>query len=348
MTDYTLAPNPESGKNFIIFNDSPFFASTLTVSIVATAKSSSSVSLGVSTPLVLGVDYFPAFLFNRATAELGQAVYGGIAFVDIQLAGVLTVDFSALGSLYSASGTTISSIYNNDNIDPLQDYWEDVVSGLPEYPHAFLPYDAKQPKGIVQTAQAIDDIADAESAQVSDKSILDFNTHISNTDNPHTLTATQVALGDVPNWSTGTALSIIAGGNSFEFATPLAVRDSVTTVVPRATQEVIGVTQLNEGSAAGDASNSTDGLTAAGLIYLLENDLISTGANIANNQLQKVQFTPFPIVYPATWKSVVCNNFEALVQAVQAFTGISQLTASAAEGCIYFPHSATAPDLTLS
>lgn len=347
MSNYTLAPNPASGKNYIIFENAPYLLSSLVVSVVATAKSTSSISLGVSTPLIMGVDYFPALLFNQATAELGVPVYGGVAFVDPALAGLLTVTLTSIGSQYAASGTNIANLHANDDFNPLTTWWETAFDDTPNYPHTSLPYSAESMKTVVDVEAAITAIAVQETGGSSQKSVFDFTAHTSNMDNPHGLTAEQIGLEQVPNWITGTASSIIAGGSAVEFVTPLIVKDSTGSVVPHATQDVVGLTALNQGSSPGDATNNTDGLTAAGLAYLLENHLIDGASGLVNNQRQAVQFTPFPIVYPAVWMGTTCNTFEALVNAVQTATGISKLTAIAQTGVVYFPHTAVAPNLAL-
>ncbi len=348
MTNYTLSPNPVTGKNYIIFNDSPFKLSTLEVSIVATDKSFSHLLLGVSTVLTPGRDYFPVFLFNQATAELGVSVYGGIQFTDPALQGIISVTLTGLGPLFAASPSVINGIYNNDEIEPSVDYWEKVVSGLPPYPHSPLIYNAESPVKVADLSGVLLDLEYEQDESYFKETILRFGLHVNSTENPHAITAHQIGLGKVPNWTTGDAASIIAGGSPTEFVTPLAIKDSVGTVMPAATQDIAGLIELNQGSSPDDSINSTDGLTSAGLIYLLENELIASGASLVNNQRQEVAFTPFPIIYPATWNGIECNNFEALVNAVQENTGISKLTAYAQEGIVYFPHSATAPDLTLS
>jgi hypothetical protein len=346
MSTISLSPNPASGKNYVIFPDSPYLLKSIVLSIVATAKSFSPLSLGVSTPLVMGVDYFPAFLYNRATGELGEAVYAGVSMVDPALEGTITYSFTEVGNgEYTATTPQINSIYADNDIDPVVARWDDVVTGLPTFPHTTLLFDATARVGVEGVITKLNGMQTEAAAAGTGKSIFDFTSHIANHANPHNDSANSIQLGSVPNWIVGSAASIIAGGSQTEFATPLSVKDSVALVMPQATVVKKGVVALNQGNAIGDPTNATDGLTAAGLVYMLENDLLDSGATLVDNQRHKVVFNAFPIVYPATWNGVVCNTFEALVQAVQAYTGISELTANAAEGAIYFPRTATAPSL---
>lgn len=348
MPTLNLSPNLVTANNYRIFPDGPYLLASLVVSIVATAKSFSALTLGVSTPLVQGVDYFPAFLFNQATGEQGQPVYGGIYFVDPALEGTLTYSFTDVGVDFQASTLDINAAYADDALNPLVAWWEHVVPDLPIYAHPTLVYDATIPTGIDAVLDSMDDLVTEVVASTNQKSIFDFTAHIANTDNPHNDTADAVGLGKVPNWSTGSAANVIAGGSGTQFSTPLSIKDSVATVMPTATVARKGVLELNQGTSPGDPTNATDGLTAAGLVYMLDNSLLDSNVTLVNNQRQKVSFSPFPIVYPATWNGVECNTFEELVQAVQTSSGLSELTANAKEGAIYFPRSATAPSLVLS
>jgi hypothetical protein len=348
MSTISLNPNLLSGKNYIIFPESPFLLASLVVSIVATAKSFSALPLGVSTPLVMGKDFFPALLYNKATGELGEGVYGALSFVDPVLAGTLTYSFSALDTLYNASSLQIATAVADNSFDPLTERWEDFALSIAIFPHTNLTYNATVQVGIAAVDSALTNLETESTAAASAKSIFDFTAHVGNTNNPHNDTADDIGLGHVPNWSTGGSASIIAGGSETEFTTPLSIKDSVSIVVPQATLERRGMLQLNVGTSPNDNVNNVDGLTAEGLVYMLSHGLMSSGAALVDNQRHKVQFSPHPITYPATWHGHVCDTFEQLVQAVMSETGISELTAYAHDAAIYFPHTASVPDLTLS
>ena len=332
----------------MLFADSPFLLDSLTISIVASAKSFSTLPLGSSATLVYGLDYVAGLLFNQATAELGVPVYGAIVFVDPELTGTINVNLTSVGSQYAPTVSELANALVSQTLDPLSVWWEQAFPNIPTFPRTNLEYNATVMSSFVEISVAIDSIATQEGTSSNQKSIQDYTLHIADTGNPHSVSAEQVGLGKVPNWTTATASTLIAGGSATEFVTPSSIKDSIGTIAPVATQEVVGITQLNRGTSVDDATNDTDGVTSAGLIYMLDNNLITSGASLANNQRQEVQFTPFPIVYPATWSGVVCNTFEALVQAVENQTGFANLTAIAQTGIIYFPHTATAPSLALS
>lgn len=348
MPTVSLVPNLAADKSYLIFTDGPFKLTSLVISIAASSKSFSALPLGVNTPLVMGRDYFPGLLFNSATAELGTPVYGAVSFVDPALAGTVTYSFSALDSAYQATGAQISQALSDNTFDPLISHWEDLAVTAAVFPQSTIFPNASVLSGIADVNAAIADMQSEAVASQSAKSIFDFDQHINDLNNPHNTVASVLGLSHVPNWSAGSPASVIAGGSTSEFVTPQSVSSAVVDVVPTASKTKAGLLQLNTGTDPGDGGNQTDGLTAAGLLYLLSNGLLSTGATVIDCALQKVTFSPFPIVYPATWQGTVCNNFQELVQAVVASTGIINLTAHPVEGAIYFPHAVTVPDLTLS
>lgn len=348
MENYTLVPNTTTQKNYILVTNAPYLLSTLTVSITATAKSISGVSLGVSTPLVLGVDYYPAFLFNQATASLKVPVYAGISFTDPLLAGALEVSYQPIGYGYSITSTQINAVYANSTIDPVITLLEDAVPGLVEFPVIPTLYNAETQSKLSDVSLAVAAITTAIATLSPKTSIFNYANHINDTHNPHFDTALEIGLGNVPNWTVGTSSDILAGTATQMFVTPASVANSTNLIVPAATSTVLGTAALNLGNAVGDATNNTDALTANGLVYMLVNNLLPVFSTLRNNQRNTVSFSPKPIVYPTKWNNVICNNFSDLVIAVQDFTHIYPLTHNAATASIVFPHSITPPSLVLT
>ena len=341
----TLTPNIGNKQNYLIFNTAPFLLDSLTITGTISSKTFSGLPIGSSTPLVLGVDYFPALQFNQATFELGQPVYGAISFVDPLLEGSVTLNYSALGNGYTLTGPQLTAVNDLDIPSPQTTLWEDVIPSIVPFPIQNIAFNASVPKGISDLSAAVSALTTAITAVVAKPSIFNFNNHIADTNNPHFETALELGVGNVPNWRVGIAADVIAGNVIDVFVTPEAVAESVNTVVPAATGTSVGKVALNLGAAAGDGTNNTDALTAGGLVYLISNSLIPELLLVMDDQRHAVTFTPNPISYPATWNGVTCNNFSDLVAAVSAYTGIVNLTYSAALATIYFPHSVTPPSL---
>lgn len=347
---YTLSPNTVTGSNFFIPANAPYFLDGLTVSIVATATTTdTAIPLGISTNLVLGVDYFPGLLFNQATAEQEAPVYGAIVMADPGIRGNITVKYTPLTGGYSISGSQVTALYNDNTLDPLSARWEDVVAGLPDYPSTDVAYDQVNQVGITAVVSAIAALTGTVNAASAKPSIFDFTKHIGDvTGNPHGVTALYMGIGNVPNWSTAVAADIITGTNANMFVTPSAIANSVNTVVPLATGLSYGKAALNLGHNAGDSVDGYNALTASGLVYMLSTGSLVTFSNLQNNQRQAIQVTPFPIKYPLMYNSVECFNFDDLVKQVQIVTFISPLTYNPVTGTIWFPHNVTTPIITLS
>lgn len=342
---YSLSPNTGDHQNFLIFANSPFLLDSLTVTATISSESTSSIPLGVATPLVLGVDYFPALQFNQATFELGQPVYGGISFTDPLLAGSVTVNYTPLGHGYSLTGPQLTAV-NALNIDmPLVALWEEVIPGIANFPVQSLTFNPDVPVGVSNVVTSVNSLVTAIDAVTAKTSVFNFNNHIADTNNPHFETAYALGLGNIPNWRVGIAADVIDGSVIDAFVTPEAVAESVNTVVPAAAETVVGKVALNLGTTAGDGTNSTDALTTNGLVYLISNSLIPELVAVMNDQRHAVVLSPNPIHYPAIWNGVTCHNFSDLVAAVSAYTGIVNLTSSDKLATIYFPHSVAPPSL---
>lgn len=326
----------------------PFYLDSLTISIIATAKSVSSVPLGVSTPLVLGVDFFPGYQFIQATAEQEQPVYGAICFTDTSLAGTITCSYTQLGNGYTATVGQLG-LLNSGTIDPLTTSWEDAVGGLADYPITEVNYNETVPSYLSSITTAITQLSTSLQGLSSQPSVFNFNNHIGDTTgNPHGVTAMKLGVGSVPNWSVAMAADVISGINPRLFVTPSAVANSVNSVIPQATGLNYGKAMLNLGLTQADSVDNSKALTAGGLVSMLNNGQLVAFNNLQNNQRQAVQVTPNPIVYPALYNNVVCWNFYDILLAVQTQTGISPLTYNPRTGVIWFPHSVTAPVITLT
>ena len=328
---YPLAVNAISGLSTVLFNNGPFYLSTLTVSYTPVGSST-------STTLLLGVDYEPVLQFNAATSELGVPVYGGIGLVNPALTGTITVQYATLGYSYSINSLQISAIQADASIELYTALWENTVPDYIPFPKIPLAVNIETQFGISSVNSVLNEIASTLTTLPANLSVFDFNNHIATTDNPHLDNAVELGVGLIPNWIVGTEADVIANATN-KFVTPAAIIGSVNVVAPKASTTLPGVVELNIGtSGVQDGEDPSKVLTAAGLSLLLLNGDINV-TNLTNNQLTAVVFNPFPIPYPFTWNSVVCNNFADLVKQVEIATGISPLMACAKTGTFYFPNN---------
>lgn len=346
METYTLAPNLNNAQNYFIFNNSPFYLSSLRVSIVASAKSFSSIALEEESILEIGVDYQPAFNYNQATALLGEAVYGGIVFTDPKLAGLLKIILTPIGG-YTSTTAQRSTVYTNPNTRPLTDRWEDVFSTIPPFETPDVLYSVNPRNDITDVVASISEIAAQLGMIDTNNTVFDFTRHTGDLDNPHGDTSVTIGLGQVPNWNIASVAEIISGNIAHRFVTPAGVYGAILGLIHAATPSLAGRVALNLGSTSNDDYNGVDVLTAGGLLSMLRSGLMDDVLNRLETPRPVGQFFPFPVVYPAVYNRKFLYNFKELVLEVEKIVGVSPLTYSAATGTVYFPNGVTVPSMSL-
>ena len=328
--------------NYVVFNNAPFFIDSLTITYTA-SNSNTSVSL------TLGVDYFPAFLFIEGTAKTGYGVYGGIDLIDSTLAGTITVSYANANVGYGLTSNQINSMYNS-GLEPLKDDWLTAyelitTSNYVDIPEQVLYFNPNTPENIVDVNNNVNLLAETISSLNPSTSIINFDLHIANTNNPHLDNAAELGLDKVPNWKVGTSDDIV-NGNKNLFVTPNALANAVSSVVPVATDLIKGKVLLNNGDTLpSDASNDSKVLTANGLLTILNSEDLNLFQSVNDNQRVVVQIAPFPLLYPVTYNNTIINTFSEFITQVQIVSGIYNLTASAKTGKIYFPHATIVPNL---
>lgn len=346
-TNYTLRPAGNSGHNYLIFEDAPFYLDSLNVTVTATASSYTGFDIGVATPMQLGVDYFPILLFSQASAQMQQSIYGGICFVDKNLDGVAEVSYEPLGYGYHITPQQITQLYGSSEFDPLISLWETTVTAQPPFPNIH-PYISSENQSTFEQVNAeISSIATTLSGLSAANSIYSFIDHLGDIHNPHFTIAKDVGLELVPNWLVAQRSDII-GKVPFKFVTPKAIADSITDIVPEATDLTAGKIVFNSGVAANSATDAVSVLTASSFTILENNNVVTDLVAQINNQQQTLQFSPFPIVYPATYAGTVCNTFSQLVDRVSQISGIKNLGSCAKTGKVYFPNNVAPISLALS
>ena len=326
---YSVSPNLNTGLNYVLFNNGPFYLNTLTVSFTP-------VGSGSSVNLALGTDYAPVLLFNAATAGLGLPVYGGIGLINANLVGLLHVQYAPLGLGYSITQAQINAIQANNTIDPYDSTWETTVPNYQAFPQLPLAINTSTPFTMDAVNARINYLSSSIGGIPPANSVFNLNNHNSSNNNPHLENPQALGVGNVPNWGVAVSSDIVSKVTN-KFVTPASIAGAVNVIAPKATTTFNGVVELNVGASAADGSDSTKVLTAAGLATLLANGNLNTN-NITNNQQVVVKFNPFPIPWPFTWNGAVCNNFSDLVAQVQLATGISPITACAKTGQFWFPN----------
>ena len=107
---------------FIIPKLGPYFSTSLVVSFRSLTDE---VRL-----LVEGIDYYCTHWFISASRATATPIYGSITFLDLQLTGVVTLQYQTLGGVWTIDDTTIAQILGNILHNPRVTAW-DVVSNMP-------------------------------------------------------------------------------------------------------------------------------------------------------------------------------------------------------------------------
>lgn len=175
--------------------------------------------------LTIGADWFPILPYESAASGLATSVYGGIVLyiatptVDMSYTAVPTsqVDYATLSSLTmvkllsltleAASGGVL--VYTGSKNQQVGD-----VNRL---------YGGLKPIAVVSSPEAILGLTSHMGDKVT----------VTKPSDPHLLTAGQVGLGNVPNWSLG-------GMNNNGYTTPKACINILMNIIPDATYTLVG------------------------------------------------------------------------------------------------------------
>jgi len=158
--------------HFVVPNFGPYFANSLQLSIKDLN--------GNSRILSPGTDWQPSHKFYRASLQCMSGVYGSISFMDLELAGQLTMSYQSLGGQWVVEQNTIASILMNRLYNPRTAYWEQVTN----YPVEFPPIDHQwDVKDMIGMSDVVISIRDLITALATDR-LTGFQAHIL-AKNPH-------------------------------------------------------------------------------------------------------------------------------------------------------------------
>ena len=248
------------------------------------------VDAATNQPLVKGVQYYPAELYEVPTGMFGKEVCAIILINDPSVSANVKVTYQAVGGEYSRSATAIIQQIEALNLDDRPVEWGSIINKPSEYPPSHHLHDLGDVYGFEYMVHALDRIRAAilmgddvshdtiyQYIDQRDNYILDlldgFNdalaAHIADHNNPHQVNKTQVGLGNVQDYPVASEAEAQAGVATNRYMTPYLTKLAIQGLVPDATDLVKGKVALNLGSTANDDTNNTDALTAAGLNFLL-------------------------------------------------------------------------------
>jgi hypothetical protein len=196
--------------HFIVPKFAPYFMSSLKIVYKDTT--------GVQRILKKGVDWYESHEFVSASRACAAPVFGSISFLNLDLSGVVYLDYQTIGGNWTQNSQVIAGILADRIHNPRIVTWEQVT----ELPYAFPPIDHEWDlvdmvgaKEIVASLQEIE-------AALRFKSGSDFSAHMTNMNNPHGVTATQIGLGSVVNLPLATAANALDTQNNAAYLTPMS------------------------------------------------------------------------------------------------------------------------------
>lgn len=181
------------------------------------------------TALALGVDYNFCYPYVGASLRTNKPVYGGISFINLQLAGTVRLTYQTVGGEYTLDLPKITELTANIVYNPRITTWEQISGApahFPPHAHAWTPGDLtnmQQLYGILQ------EIAD----NIISPSGAGLLAHLTDQGNSHRVTKAQVGLGKVQNFGVATIAEAVAGIVNDKYMTPAGMRAALQMIDSR-------------------------------------------------------------------------------------------------------------------
>lgn len=201
----TLQVPGDEDYYFIIPKAAPYFADSLKVFNAQT---------GVR--YVENVDYITGHFFIEAMASIGRPICGSIRFMKRSIQGQARLEYRTIGGQWGFSDTALLAELSNRQLNPLTRSW----AQIDVLPALFPPLEHSQPVnsliGSKEIIISLDNLAAVIEAQAEGAS----QSHLTDFQNPHRVTAVQLQLGNVPNYGMATDAEARAGIRTDAFMSP--------------------------------------------------------------------------------------------------------------------------------
>lgn len=179
--------------HFIVPKLGPYFSESLQVTFKAID--------GSIRTLVEGVDYYATHWFIAASRACSAPIYGSISFLDVQLAGVVTLQYQTLGGIWVQDDAAIAQILADRIHNPRTTSWDVVVNMPVTFPVIDHEWDLVDMVGMKDIVTSLGGVEDAIRTRITS----DMSSHINNLQNPHQTTAAQIGAATVNGLNTAIA-----------------------------------------------------------------------------------------------------------------------------------------------
>ncbi len=218
--------------HFIVPIFGPFFGYPGALSIVFTPL------VGPPRTLVEGIDYVKAFQFIGASRGCSKPVYGGISFLNNQLAGEMRIGYRSIGGNWTISLAAIQEILSNTLTNPRVTAWEQVIDSPATFPVIDHEWNLVDLVGASEIVAEIHNVSLAIANRPAPIIQLGLQEHINDFNNPHQVTKAQVGLSLVSNFRVATSAETIAGTSNILYVTPQGVRAALDVFAENANNEL--------------------------------------------------------------------------------------------------------------
>ncbi len=194
--------------HFVVPRWAPYFTTSLVVKHRA-------VDNTVRT-LVEGIDYYCTHEFISASRACATPIAGSISFLNLELTGVILLEYQTLGGIWTQDEAKIAEILADRLHNPRITAWDEVVDmpiSFPPIDHDWDLDDMVGQKEVLEALNAIEDVL----RQTGDAGL---TAHLADFNNPHRVNKEQVELGNVQNYPVATRAEAVAGLASNRYMTP--------------------------------------------------------------------------------------------------------------------------------
>jgi len=204
-----------SGRDFNVFipKFGPFFNDV--ASLVVTNSS------GVE--LVMGADWWPVYKFQAASRQTAKDIYAGIMLANRDFSGLVKVTYQTLGGEWSVDLDAIALRLAQISSDPRTTTYEEIQNLPATFPPIDHVFDLENLRTSADILDALYAIAYAIGAETGGS----LAVHLLDKNNPHSVSAAQIGLGQVSNYGLATTTEAELGEVNTKYMTPALTKAAI-------------------------------------------------------------------------------------------------------------------------
>lgn len=200
--------------HFIVPTYAPFFADGCVVSY---KDIDNSVRI-----LQEGLDFYFGFQFIAASRSCAKPIYGGISFLNLQIAGLITIEYQTVGGTWTVDPVKINEILSNLEVNPRVISWEQVAAVPTLFPVVDHEWNLQDLVGMSDVVDSIGSVITAISEKPAEEPLF-FEGMLA--------TKETVGLGNVENFGIASDQQAADGTSITRYMTPRATRIAIDRVI---------------------------------------------------------------------------------------------------------------------